>query len=97
MQSYNLAAMIGKQEEVAVVQLPGVLAYILYCGGVSPSHVGQSCHQVSLIHQHHLTLVLHDLESQDGVAGVTFNLPLDLHLGGVTHNEKGDTGEPRGA
>jgi len=35
--------------------------------------------------QQHLSLVLNGLDSQEGVAGVLLDLPLDLGLSGVTH------------
>jgi hypothetical protein len=76
-QGDNLAFSVRQREQVAIAELPWVLAGILDRRRVTVSHVCQRREQVGLAGQQHLSLVLNGLDRQDGIASVLFDLPLD--------------------
>ncbi len=93
MQGDDLALSVRERKQVAITGLPWILAGILDRSRVSFSEVSQRREQVSLVAQHHLSLVLNGLDRQKGVAGVLLDLPLDLGLSRMTHYKQSGASE----
>ena len=96
MEGDDFGALVGEDEKVAVIGLPGVFAGVADGGGIAVAHVGEGGEQIGLAAEGGFLLVVDSLDGEGGVLRVEFDLMLDLGLRVAANDEKREAGEGSG-
>jgi hypothetical protein len=96
MEGDDFGVFVGKDEEVAVVGLPGVFAGVPDGGGIAVAHVCKRGEQIGFAAERGFLLAMDSLDGECGVLRIEFDLVLDLGLRVAANDEKRDAGECRG-
>ena len=67
MECDDLGVLVGEDEEVAIVGLPGVLAGVPDGGGISVAHVGEGGKQIGFAAEGSSLLAMDGLDGEGGV------------------------------
>lgn len=95
-QSGYFSGGVGHEEKIAILGLPGVFAGVGNGGGVAVAQCSKRGEKLSFVAERDFVLMLHDLESKDGAAGLLGHLFIDLLTDFVADDEQRDAHQERG-